>query len=173
MEIALNEVKTQAKKLLKAIKTDTALQQKLAVPLKTFQLESIEALQLKHCLTLVSQQLGFSSWHHAQTILSGSQTLANRPDMGTAFYTKACGGLINLWFADYLQAKAVLNNQATTRWLLPYQKQFIVVEKDYLDLLKMSEGCEKWWHDINHDLYGGYNSPAWDNLTYLMIRKRK
>ncbi len=92
--------------------------------------------------------------------------------MGKAFYTEACLGLINQWFSDYDQAIAALAREASTSWLIPYQKQFIVVKKEYLGLLNAVEGCDRWWQDINHDLYGGYNTPAWDQLAAVMIRSR-
>ncbi|MDP5138292.1 hypothetical protein ORJ04_20295 [Rheinheimera baltica] len=155
MELALNEVKVQAKKLLKAIKRDPILQQHMAPQLKRLEIKDGDDLQLKHCLTMLSQQIGFASWHHAQKVLSGNEDLHSTPDMGKVFYTKACGGLINLWFAQYQQAKTVLSENPSSRWLIPYQKQFIIVDKDYLNLLKVSKGCEGYWQDINHDLYGG------------------
>lgn len=172
MEIAINEVKTQARKLLKALKTDQTLQQKMALQLKKNKFGPISELQLKHCLTLISQQLGFSNWPHAQRILSGNEQLENRPDMGSAFYTKACDGLLNQWFAEYELAKAVLTMQPSTSWLIPYQKQFIVVTRDYLALLNVSDDCEQWWQEIGHDLFAGYNTQAWDKLAYVMIRNR-
>jgi hypothetical protein len=172
MEIAINEVKTQAKKLLKAFKTDHTLQQKMALQFKKNHLETISKVQLKHCFTLISQQLGFIDWHHAQRVLSGNAQLENQPDMGTTFYKSACGGLLNQWFSDYEQAKAALAMQPSTSWLIPYQKQFIVVTRDYLKALNINEDYEKCLQTIGHDLFAGYNTQAWDNLAYIVIRNR-
>ena len=59
MELAINEVKTQAKKLLKALRLDSELLLTMKVSLKKLSLSSQDDLRLKHCLTIVSQQLGF------------------------------------------------------------------------------------------------------------------
>jgi hypothetical protein len=170
MEIALKELKTQAKKLLKALKADNNLKQKFAANLKKLQLDNVSEVQLKHCQSLVSQNLGFANWQHAQLVLSGNEKLENKPDMGKVFYTKACGGLINQWFADYGQAKEALAMHVEKSWLIPYQRQFIVVGRDYLSLLNLSEGLAQDWQNIDNDLYEGYNTSAWDNIAYVMIR---
>ena len=73
MELALNEVKTQAKKLLKALKIDSNLKLSMEIPLKKVGLSLPAEIKLKHCLAIISQQLGFDNWHHAQDILSGTQ----------------------------------------------------------------------------------------------------
>ena len=54
MEYALQEVKTQAKKLLKALKLDPSLVRAMQIPLKKIAVSSLEALKLKHCLSPVS-----------------------------------------------------------------------------------------------------------------------
>jgi hypothetical protein len=171
MELALNEVKTQAKKLCKAIKSDPNTLVKLKRSLKRT-LVIPDEIKLKHCLLIISQQLGFKDWHHAQLILSGKQSLKDMPDMGKIFSNQACNKYINLWFVDYQQAKVTLSQQKNTSWLVPFKKQFIVVKKEYLLTLNISNNIEKLTTEINHDLYQGYNSHIWDKLVCEIIRKR-
>ncbi len=172
MELALNEVKTQAKKLLKALRLDSELLLTMKLSLKRLSLSSLDDLRLKHCLTIVSQQLGFDNWHHAQNTLSGNVKTGTPLNMGTFLYPKGCGGFINEWFADYEQAKNILVNEANNKWLLPYKNQFIVVEKEFISLFNIDNKLMMLWSEIDHDMAEGYNSLAWDRLAREIIKNR-
>ena len=172
MEYALQEVKTQAKKLLKAFKLDPSLVRAMQMPLKKIAVSSPETLKLKHCLGLVSMELGFKDWHEAQQFLSGSKPELTIINMGSFFYPKGCGGFINEWFADYSQARNTLVNSPTSKWLLPYKNQFIVVEKEYIEVFKLDKALLSSWAKIEHDMAASYNSLAWDKITCAVIRNR-
>ncbi len=172
MELALNEVKTQAKKLLKAMRLDSNLQLTMELPLKKLGLSLLDEIKLKHCLTIVSQQLGFGNWHHAQDVLSGSKKPVEDLDMGTLFYPESADGFINEWFASYQQAKNTLSEQIGEKWLLPYKNQFIVVKKDYISTFKLDTSLMLLWTDIDHNMVDGYKSDAWDKLTCRIIKNR-
>lgn len=172
MEYALQEVKTQAKKLLKALKSEPSLVTAMQIPLKKINIASPELLKLKHCLVLVSMELGFKDWHEAQQLLSGSKPELTIINMGSFFYPRGCGGFINEWFADYAQAKNALINSATSKWLLPYKNQFIVVEQEYIAMFKLDEALLSSWAKIEHDMVASYNSVAWDKITCAVIRNR-
>jgi len=172
MELAINEVKTQAKKLLKALRQDSELLLTMKLPLKKLSLSSLDDLRLKHCLTIVSQQLGFDNWHHAQNTLSGNVKAGTPLGMGTFLYPKGCGAFINEWFADYEQAKNTLVNEAENKWLLPYKNQFIVVEKEFISLFHIDNKLKKLWSEIDHNMAEGYNCSAWDKLAREIIKNR-
>jgi hypothetical protein len=172
MELALNEVKTQAKKLLKALRLDNELLITMKLSLKKLSLSSLDDLKLKHCLTIVSQQLGFDNWHHAQNTLSGNIEAGTPQCMGTFLYPEGCGGLINQWFADYQQAKGRLVSEGNNKWLLPYKSQFIVVEKEFISLFNIDNKLMMLWKEIDHNMVEGYNSHAWDRLTREIIKNR-
>ncbi|MBL4763900.1 MAG: hypothetical protein JKX67_01250 [Colwellia sp.] len=139
MELALNEVKIQAKKLLKVLKVESDLQRIMPRTLNKLALTSLAELKLKHCLTIVSQQLGFDNWHHAQCVLSGRKKASAPLNTGTFFYPKGSGAFINEWCANYPEAKSTLINKSKSKYLLPYKNQFIVVTKDYISLFKLDE----------------------------------
>jgi len=172
MELAVNEVKTQAKKLLKALRLDSELLLTMKLSLKKLSLSSLDDLRLKHCLTIVSQQLGFDNWHHAHHTLSGNVKPGTALSMGTFLYPKGCGAFINEWFADYEQAKSTLVNEPQKKWLLPYKSQFIVVEKEFIFLFNIDNKLVMLWKEIDHDMAEGYNSLAWDRLACEIIRNR-
>ena len=110
MELAIKEVKTQAKKLLKALRKNNSEILISQAKLKKLALTSAEQLQLKHCLTIVAIELGFENWHQLQKILSGSESTDEIVNMGTFFYPKICGGFINEWFVDYQKARKTIEN---------------------------------------------------------------
>ena len=172
MELALNEVKTQAKKLLKALRMDSNLLLTMEKPLKKVALPLADEVKLKHCLAMVSQQLGFDNWHHAQDVLSGNKINAEGLVMGSFFYPKWADGYINEWFSDYQQAEKVLLDNPTEKWLLPYKNQYIVVSKDYVSAFKLDKKSQLLWTEINHDMVAGYNSLAWDKLACEIIKNR-
>jgi hypothetical protein len=172
MEYALQEVKTQAKKLLKALKSDPNLVRAMQIPLKKIAISSPEELKLKHCQNLIAIELGFKDWHEAQQLLSGSKPQSMTINMGSFFYPKGCGGFINEWFADYSQAKNTLVNSATSKWLLPYKNQFIVVEQDYIAVFKLDKSTTSSWAEIKHDMVASYNSLIWDKIARAVIRNR-
>jgi len=185
MNLAINEVKTQAKILLKRIKNDAYSTGKssstLTEILKKMSVNSSSDIKLKHCLHFIALQLGFINWHHAQEILSGDwqnnnsdQSVKNcSANFGTFFYNAACGVLINEWFANYEEAKTLLEDHPNQRWLLPYKNQFIVVKKEYLALININDEHSLYWQTIQHDLVAGYNTNSWDRLAYEVIRNRK
>lgn len=173
MEYALQEVKTQAKKLLKALKSDPSLVKSMQIPLKEVAVSSLEELKLKHCLGLLSMELGFKNWHEAQQLLSGRQQSLVMINMGSFFYPKGCGGFINEWFADYSQAKNTLVKSVESKWLLPYKKQFIVVEQEYIAVFKLNKELMSSWREIKHDMVASYNSLAWDKIACAVIRNRQ
>jgi len=172
MELAINEVKTQAKKLLKALKVDNNLVQRMQIPLKKAAVPTIDELKLKHCLSMVSIELGFSNWHEAKEILSGTKPLSEVKDMGSFFYPKGCGGFINEWFADYQLAKSAVDMSSHKKWLLPYKNQFIVVEHNYITVFNLPDKLAPLWGELSHNMVAGYNSSAWDKLACAVIKNR-
>ena len=94
MEYALQEVKTQARKLLKAFKSEPNLVKGMQIPIKKIAASSLEELKLKHCLGLVAMELGFRDWHEAQQLLSGAKPSLVTINMGSFFTLKAVADLL-------------------------------------------------------------------------------
>ena len=172
MELTLNELKTQAKILLKSLRVNDFLATKMQKSLDKIAIYTLDDLQLKHCLTLVSHQLGFTNWHHAQTILSAYKKTVEPINMGTFFYPSNCHGFTNKWFADYNLAQQALINTGNKKWLLPYKNQFIVVEEGYISELKVDPQLTLLWKTVSHDMMASYPSTAWDELACVIIRNK-
>jgi hypothetical protein len=94
MKLTINEVKIQAKKLFKALKTNPSLLLSKQKSLLKMNVSAIDELQLKHCLGLSSLDLGFSNWQIAHSVLSGSFLPVETIDMGKFFIPKAVGALL-------------------------------------------------------------------------------
>lgn len=172
MKLAINEVKTQAKKLLKALHENEVLFQSMRLPLKRVAVSSLSQLKLKHCLSIVSHQLGFDSWQQAHEVLSGKQHSIELLNMGSFFYPKSCGVFINEWFADYQQAKNTLLKNEKSKWLLPYKNQYIVVTQSYIDVFKLNDNLTSLWSEIKHDMVESYNTDIWDQISCAVIKNR-
>lgn len=161
MQLAVNELKIRAKLLLKALRSGH----------RPDWLSGSQSLrdewQLKDCQTLLAQKSGFRDWHHARLILSGEATRDVSPDFGELWYARACGVLINQWFADYAPARQALLAEGGS-CLFPYKRQFVVAAPLYTELLGLSEQTLA-WHSLNHDLIDGYGTPAWDLLALACL----
>lgn len=172
MELALNEIKTQAKIKLKAIKSGKQLIKQPKRSPVGIKLPDRQEIQLKHCLIYIAQELGFKNWHHAQHILSGSNNQISL-GMGKFFYPKGASYFINEWFSDYQEAKQVLDAlETSTAWLLPYNNQFIIVKSNYIDIFKLDNQTSLLWTTVRYDMVASYNTLAWDQITYGIIKNR-
>jgi hypothetical protein len=95
-------------------------------------------VQLKHCLVLVAQEFGFSTWLQANQVLSGQ---GQPQDFGTLLYGKSCGGF-NTWFADYQEALDV--HHQTQGYLLAYKRQYFIVGPDFIQDLGLNPKDPDW-----------------------------
>lgn len=117
--------------------------------------------RLRDCLNAVAREIGFLHWQHARNVLSGQAT--RHDDMGTFWHTRRCDGLLNHWFAHYERAREALA-VSEHRVLVPYRKQFIVVDGNYLKELGLSIDDEA-WASAKRDLVQAYGGEAWLGLS--------
>lgn len=171
MELANNEIKLQAKKLLKRIKSGETLTTTLTKQLSNLPIELAD-IQLKHCLTLVARRLGFFHWHEAQQFFTGASNDNSLNNWGTYLYPERGDVFINEWFSTYTNAKQIISEQPGQKWLLPYKTQFIVVEKDYIDNFRLDTQTAELWRSMNYDMKASYNSNAWDHLTAAILKQQ-
>nr|MDP2192118.1 hypothetical protein [Rhodoferax sp.] len=114
-------------------------------------------IRLRHCLNQAARDVGFAHWEHARAVLGG---LATRDDdMGTFWHAPRTGILLNLWLARYEQARAALEADPAA-FLLPYRRQFMVVQADFIAELGL-DARHPAWAETSHDLVAGYGGDAW------------
>ncbi len=117
------------------------------------------ACKLRDCLQTVARELGFSHWEHARRVLVG--LAAPGDDMGGLWHVPACNAYLNQWFADGLTAR--LAREKSGGYLLPYRRQFVVVQAEYIRELGL-DPANAAWADIGRDLVAAYASDGWRAL---------
>lgn len=113
-------------------------------------------LKLRDCLHAAARAVGFDHWEHARRVLAGDA--APGEDQGRFWYAPGCGALLNTWFADAAQARAA--RAQSSGFLLPYRRQFVLVQEDFVRELGL-DPADAAWEDAGRDLVGSYGSPAW------------
>ena len=122
--------------------------------------------RLRDCLIAVAREAGFTGWEQALRVLGGEA--AGGDDLGTFWHAPRCNGLLSHWFAHVDQARECLA-LGEHRVLLPYRRQFVVVDDHYLRELGLSIGDEA-WGEAGRDLVQAYGSPAWLALCNQRLR---
>jgi len=92
----------------------------------------------KHCLVVVSKELGFSGWDHAHAVLSAHV----HEDFGTLLYPESCTGHWNIWSASYDEARTIRASHGG--YLLAYKRQFLIVEAGFIDSLGLDPEDPDW-----------------------------
>lgn len=123
-------------------------------------------LRLRDCLNLVAREVGFAHFEHARHVLGG--LAAPGDDMGSFWHAPRTGILLNEWFAQREQAQASLHRQPAA-FLLPYRRQFMVVQGDFVRELGVAPD-DAAWQAIGQDLVRGYGTPAWEALAQQRLR---
>lgn len=166
MNIVLNELKIRAsflhKKLNLADPASLALVEKLS---RKRQWTIPAQWQHKHCLNLVAAQVGFHDWQHAHHVFSGAAI----PDDDFGDFWHQNMGFTNHWFADYQEACDYLTKHPQS-FLLPYRRQYFVVEREYLEVLHL-QATHPGWHQYARNLCLSYGSEFWLSLAIHRLRQ--
>jgi hypothetical protein len=147
---SLSEAKIQASKLLKALQSEDATKAaKRFQCLPEFAILSVsEILQhdikRKHALQVIALENGFASWLDLKIQIRF-----------------IVGGYLNLWFANYSEAKSHL--QQSGGFLLPYKKQFFICNATYLKQIGFDPDDPD-WKRIGFDWHSPADKNAWQRL---------
>lgn len=101
-------------------------------------------IKRKHALLLIAVENGFNSWIDLK--------------MQVNFIV---GGYLNVWFANYSEAKSHL--QSTGGFLLPYKNQFFICNANYIKQIGF-EPDDPDWKLIGYDWVVPDNKKAWQRL---------
>lgn len=116
--------------------------------------------RLRDCLNAVARDVGFLTWAQALRVLGGQASGApGADDMGSFWHAPRCNGLLSHWFASYDRARECLA-LGEHRVLVPYRRQFIVVDGHYLRELGLAPDDEAWGRAAR-DLVQAYAGEAW------------
>ena len=122
--------------------------------------------RLRDCQIAVAREAGFSGWEQALRVLGGQAVSGD--DLGSFWHAPRCNGLLSHWFARHDQARECLA-LGEHRVLLPYRRQFVVVDDHYLRELGLSIG-DAAWGEARCDLVQAYSSAAWLSLCNQRLR---
>lgn len=114
------------------------------------------------CLAVAALQLGFRSWLHAVEVFEG-----NPDDYGTLLYPSSCSGHSNIWSAHYAEAHEI--RAAHGGYLLAYRKQFLIVDRYYIDSLGLDPDHGA-WSRMQRDWVQPSDRGARDELYALLVQ---
>lgn len=146
----LEEYKIQASILLKSLRGNDAVKAaKRFKRLPEFADLSIteilqKEIQRKHALNLIAIENGFSSWLDLKIQINF-----------------IVGGYLNLWFANYPEAKSHL--LSTGGFLLPYKNQFFICNANYIKQIGFDPDDSD-WKLIGYDWVAPKDKNAWQRL---------
>lgn len=96
------------------------------------------SIQRRDCLAVIAAELGFSNWHHLKIALTGE---GEAEEFGTLLYPGTAAH-INLWYASYEDAVAV--REARRSYLLAYKRQYLVVDRYFIESLGLDPDDPDW-----------------------------
>ena len=126
--------------------------------------------KLRDCLNQVSRETGFAHWEQARRVLGGLAVPGD--DMGGFWHAPRCDALLNTWFAAYGEARAGLQAVLEPRpgaVLLPYRRQFVIVDAPYLRELGL-DPLDPLWAGVAHDLVRSHGSGPWQALAWQRLK---
>jgi hypothetical protein len=162
MNALIIELKTRARLRLNAMRR-AAANAPAGAPVS---LVATPPRRLRDCLIAVTREAGFSGWEQGLRVLGGQAVSGD--DLGSFWHAPRCNGLLSHWFARHDQARECLA-LGEHRVLLPYRRQFVVVDDHYLRELGLNIG-DGAWGDAGRDLVQAYGSAAWLQLCSQRLR---
>ncbi|MGC4059951.1 MAG: hypothetical protein QM749_03495 [Aquabacterium sp.] len=162
----INELKTRARLGLNAIEAGDSHLLERAAKVSGVRMATPDSWKLRHAFTLVARSVGFRTWDQARIALGGQAQVGD--DMGTFWHAPRCLGILNHWFAHYGDARDALGKMPGHA-LVPYRRQFIVVNQAYLHELGLGEAMAD---HVNEplDLVALYGSARWQALCWSRLR---
>lgn len=98
----------------------------------------IAAARRRHCLNAVAREIGFESWGHASSILSGRSAF----DFGTLLSPANANVHWNIWSASYDEARTIRDE--CDGYLLAYKRHFFIADRHYVAMLGLDPDDPDW-----------------------------
>ena len=155
---SLSEYRIQARRLLKQLRSEHD-EDAIAAATRFRRLRSFankapaqiasgcDRVQLKHALTVIALEGGYSSWRTLKaTLQAPSETIPRDP--GREMYEPALGVFLNRWFARYEDARE--SREQLGGYLLPFDRQYFVCEEEGIRVLGL-DPHDPCWERIGWD----------------------
>lgn len=166
----VSELRVRARRLLKALRSDSADAAARFGRLRTLAdkteaqiLEGRDRIRLKHALAVVAAENGYASWRAAKDAAEAKTWQVDRERVrpGREMYEAGMDVLLNRWFASYGDARASLGGRPG--FLLPFDRQFFICEEEGILLLGIDPGDPD-WERIGWDWVEPADREAWTRL---------
>ena len=95
-------------------------------------------IQRKHCLAVTAREVGFESWLHAVSVLTGRA----HDDFGTLLCLLGSPAHWNIWSASYEEARTI--REAHGGYLLAYKRQFFITDRHYIEAIGLDPDDPDW-----------------------------
>ncbi len=149
----LNELKIKAKRALK--------QERVSGSIET------EA-RLKSRQAAFAKKAGFRDWQHAHQNLGGGWS--DGLDAGSFWYSPKCTTLLNIWCRDLQEAEKQLTLHPECV-LLPYKRQYILANSDFLTAIGLEAYLPSILEPDNRNLSKLYGNPYWETLALARLKE--
>lgn len=119
----------------------------------------------RHHLAAVARELGFDGWPHLVAVLNGDET----ERFGSLLYGPACWAHTNIWSTSYEEASSIRAEHGG--WLIPYEHQFVIVDRHFLESLGLDPDDPD-WEVMGRDWISPRNEAARARLCRRLVRAR-
>ena len=136
---AVRELKTRAEILHKQIAAGDEAALKRFRKVRRFRQTPASEVRRRDCLEAMAAEWGFATYAEAKAALEGDLAAA---DFGALTCPRRCSFHLNHWFNNYEQAAA--KRAETHGWLLGFKRQFVVVERPFIETLGLDPADPDW-----------------------------
>ncbi len=169
---SVSDYRHQAKRLLKQLRSDSDPDLTAAAErfrrLRSFAAKTASELsaepggaRLKHALTVIAVENGHESWTAFKDALTTADSKTPERLSGREMYEPGLDVLLNRWFARYEEARKSLKELGG--YLLPYDRQFFICEKEGIRVLGLDPEDSD-WQRIAFDWVKPKDDTAWQRL---------
>lgn len=127
--------------------------------------KTVAAVTGETVMLVVARECGFRDWQMAIAVFEAS--LNPGEDYGDFWYAVPTDVLLNLWCRNYDEALAAQAENGG--FLLPYRRQFVVVQNTYIEILGM-DPADPAWEAIHHNLTKPADKPSYDRLVMSRLK---
>jgi len=124
-----------------------------------------DRIRRRHCLAIISRELGFQGWPHAAAVLRGTDS----SDFGTLLYPRWGHVHWNIWSASYDEARAIRQHHGG--YLLAYRRHFFITDRHFINTLGLNPDDPD-WALIGRDWVKPARADARERLYGKLIRQR-
>lgn len=126
----------------------------------------LPGLNEDHAKITVAKECGFQTWQMALDVLNAR--LNPGDDFGDFWYALKTDVLLSYWCHNYQESLEIQIENGG--YLLPYRKQFVVVQKTYIEILRM-DPADPAWESVQYNLVKPGDLAAYKHLVLSRLKQ--